>query len=170
MGTRDRRASRAFPRAKRLWIRSPRSLGSLSKAHLKRTAPLSHGPPPYAAYVHKGLTAVQRSCCELRAQPRDKTHTTHVIHHISFDIARYPRIHDHIDALDYSDAPSNACVRGPRMSDRSAALLRISDAPHRPRRLTHRQHEAMSRLARRHRPVDATERRGQMASNERVAT
>ena len=56
------------------------------------------------------------------------------------------------------------------MSDRSAALLGISDAPRRPRRLIHRQHEAMSRPARRQRPVDATERRGQMASNERVAT
>ena len=49
------------------------------------------------------------------------------------------------------------------MSDHSAALLRISDAPRRPRRLTHRQHEAMSRPARRQRPVDATERRCQMA-------
>ena len=170
VGTRDRRASRAYLRAKRLRIRSPRPSGSLSKTHLKRTAPLSHGPPPYAAYVHKGLTAAQRSCCEMRAQPRDKTHTMHVTHHSSFDLARYPRIHDHIHALDYSDAPSNACVRGPRMSDRSAALLRISDAPHRPRRLTYHQHEAQSRPARHHRAADGSERRGQMASNERVAT
>ena len=56
------------------------------------------------------------------------------------------------------------------MSDRSTALLRISDAPHRPRRPTHHQHEAQSRQARHHRAADATERRGQMASNERVAT
>ena len=56
------------------------------------------------------------------------------------------------------------------MSDRSTALLRISDAPHRPGRLTYHQHEAQSRPARHHRAADATERRGQMASNERVAT
>ena len=141
----------------------PRPLGSLSKAHLKRTAPLSHGPPPYAAYVHKGLTAVQRSCCEMRAQPRAKTHNTYVIYHISFDITRYPRMDDHLHTLDYSDAPSYACVRGRRMSDRSGALPGIPDAPHRPRRLTGHQHEALSRPARRHRPVDATERRCQMA-------
>ena len=105
-GTRDRRAPRVVPRAKRPWIRSPRWPGSLSKTHLKRTAPLSHGAPPYAAYVHKGLTAAQRSCCEPRAQPRDKTHTTHVVDHRSFDLSRYPRMHDHMDALDYSHAPS----------------------------------------------------------------
>ena len=169
-GTRDRRASRAFPRAKRPWIRSPRPSGSLSKTHLKRTAPLSHGPPPYAAYVHKGLTAVQRSCCEMRAQPRAKTHTTHVIYHISFDITRYPRMYDHLHTLDYSDAPSYACVRGPHMTDRSGALPGISDASRRHRRLTCHQHEAQSRPARHHRAADATERRGQMASNERVAT
>ena len=56
------------------------------------------------------------------------------------------------------------------MSDRSTALLRISDAPHRPRRPTHHQHEAQSRQARRQRAADGSERRGQMASNERVAT
>ena len=160
---RVRRASRAFPRAKRLWIRSPRPLGSLSKAHLKRTAPLSHGPPPYAAYVHKGLTAVQRSCCEMRAQPRAKTHTMHVTHHISFDITRYSRMDDHLHTLDYSDTPSYACVRGRRMSDRSGALPGMSDASRRHRRLTCHQHEAQSRPARRQRPVDATERRCQMA-------
>ena len=49
------------------------------------------------------------------------------------------------------------------MSDRSGALPGIPDAPHRPRRLTGHQHEALSRPARRHRPVDATERRCQMA-------
>ena len=49
------------------------------------------------------------------------------------------------------------------MSDRSGALPGIPDAPHRPRRLTERQHEALSRPARRHCPVDATERRCQMA-------
>ena len=135
-GTRDRRAPRVVPRAKRPWIRSPRWPGSLSKTHLKRTAPLSHGAPPYAAYVHKGLTAVQRSCCEMRAQPRAKTHNTYVVYHISFDITRYPRMYDHLHTLDYSDAPSYACVRGRRMSDRSGALPGIPDAPRRPRRLT----------------------------------
>ena len=167
---RVRRASRAFPRAKRLCIRSPRWPGSLSKTHLKRTAPLSHGPPPYAAYVHKGLTAAQRSCCEMRAQPRAKTHTMHVTHHISFDITRYSRMDDHLHTLDYSDAPSLACVREPHMSDRSGALPGISDASRRHRRLTCHQHEAQSRPARHHRAADGSERRGQMASNERVAT
>ena len=100
----------------------------------------------------------------------NKTHTMHVTHHISFDITRYSRMDDHLHTLDYSDAPSLACVRGLRMSDRSGALPGISDASHRSRRLTYHQHEAQSRPARRHRPVDATERRCQMASNERVAT
>ena len=56
------------------------------------------------------------------------------------------------------------------MSDRSAALLRISDGPRRPRRLTYHQYEAQSRPSRHHRAADGSERRGQMASNERVAT
>ena len=68
-----------------------------------------------------------------------------------------------LHTLDYSDAPSLACVRGLRMSDRSGALPGISDASRRHRRLTCHQHEAQSRPARRQRPVDATERRCQMA-------